>query len=216
MIPTITAFANSPDGGDGQARDTRVRWAFEEVGLPYDVRLVTFKQMKEPAHMSLQPFGQIPTFEQDGLALFESGSIILHIAEQAPGLLPADPDARARAITWMFATASSIEPVIVDRETTYFLERDQPWYEQRFAMVIERIHDRLRLLAARLGDAEWLDGDFSAGDLLMISALRRIEDTDILDAHPNLKAYMQRGMARPAFKRAFAAQYAVHEAANAA
>lgn len=216
MIPTITAFANSPDGGDGQARDTRVRWAFEEVGQPYDVRLVTFKEMKQPAHRALQPFGQIPTYERDGLALFESGSIILHIAEQGRGLLPDDPDARARAITWMFAVASSIEPILVERETAFFTTRYKPWYEEHLAMVLGRIHNRLRDLSVRLGDAEWLDGAFSAGDLLLVSALRRLEDTDLLEPFPNLVAYMKRGMARPAFKRAFAAQYAVFEKANAA
>ena len=216
MTPTITAFANSPDGGDGQARDMRVRWAFEEVGQPYEVRLVSFEQLKQPEHRAIQPFGQIPTYEQDGLALFETGAIILHIAQQHPGLLPQDPDARARAITWMFAAVSSVEPIVVERETAFFLEGEESWYAQRAAMIVERIHARLRDLAAWLGDAEWLDDDFSAADIMMVTVLRRLEDTDILDAHPNLLAYMKRGIARPAFKRAFAAQYAVFEAANAA
>src|SRR5688500_3178305 len=131
MLPTITAFENSPDRGEGQARDMRVRWALEEVGQPYDVRLLSFEAMKQPAHLRLHPFGQIPTYEEGGLALFESGAIILHIAGRHPDLLPDDPDARARAIAWMFAALNTVEPPIVEREAFEILERDKAWYEEQ-------------------------------------------------------------------------------------
>ena len=209
MTPTITAFESSPDRGRGLARDFPVRWAFEEVGQPYDVRLVPWAEMKQPAHLALQPFGQIPTYEEGELALFESAAIILHIAEQHPGLLPDDPNARARAIAWMFAAKSTVEPVIVENEVAKFLEGDRSWSEERQPLITGRIRDRLRQLSARLGDADWLDGEFSAGDLLMINVLRRPSATALLEEFPNLAAYVARGEARSAFKRAFADQLAV-------
>ncbi|MGH6805839.1 MAG: glutathione S-transferase family protein [Ensifer adhaerens] len=214
MTMTITAFERSPDRGKGLGRDMRVRWAFEEVGQPYDVRLVSFKAMKEPAHLALQPFGQIPTYEDGDLALFESGAIVFHIAEHYPGLLPDDANARARAITWMFAALSTIEPPIVDREVARYLEGDKPWYAERLSGVDERIRKRLDQLSGRLGDADWLDGEFSAGDLLMVTVLRRLEGSGILNEYPNLSAYIARGEARPAYKRAFDAQLAVFTAAS--
>ncbi len=207
--PAITAFERSPDGGKGLARDMRVRWAFEEVGQPYDVRLVSFAQMKEPAHLALHPFGQIPTYEHGDLALFESGAIVFHIAEHHAGLLPADAGARARAITWMFAALSTIEPPIVEREQVAYLERDKTWYEARLPILEGRIRDRLAKLSSRLGDADWLDGAFSAGDLLMVLVLRRLDGTGIVEEYPNLYAYAARGQARPAYKRAFEDQLAV-------
>jgi glutathione S-transferase len=209
MTPTITAFESSPDRGRGLARDMPVRWAFEEVGQPYDVRLVSFQEMKEPAHCAIQPFGQIPTYEDGGLALFESAAIVLHIAEQNEGLLPRNPDARARAIAWMFAAKSTVEPVIVEREVAKLLEGDRSWTSERLPMIEDRIRSRLRDLAKRLGDADWLDGEFSAGDLLMINVLRRPAASSLLEEFPNLAAYVARGEARPAFKRAFADQLAV-------
>lgn len=212
MTPTITAFENSPDRGRGMARDMPVRWAFEEVGQPYDIRLVSFAEMKQPAHMALQPFGQIPTYEDGDLGLFESGAIVLHIAECHAGLLPKDSDARARAIAWMFAAKSTVEPVIVESEVVKYLESDKSWSEERMAMVNDRIRDRLKQLAKRLGDADWLDGEFSAGDLLMVNVLRRLSGSGILEEFPNLAAYVARGEARPAFKRAFEAQKAVFTA----
>ncbi len=215
MIPTITAFECSPDRGRGQARDMRVRWAFEEVGQPYDVRLVSFSEMKEPAHRMLHPFGQIPTYEEGDLALFESGAIVLHIAQRYGGLLPDDANARARAITWMFAALSTLEPPIVDREIATFLERDKIWYEERLPILEDRVRDRLGELSRRLGDADWLDGAFSAGDLLMVTVLRRLNGSGMLEKYPNLSAYVARGEARPAFKRAFDAQLAVFTAAPA-
>lgn len=214
MTPTITAFERSPDRGKGQARDMRVRWALEEVGQPYRVRLVSFSEMKEPAHCALHPFGQIPTYEEGDLALFESGAIVLHIAERHGGLLPDDTNARARAITWMFAALGTLEPSIVDRGIAMLLERNESWYEQRLPIVENRIRDRLGQLSGRLGDADWLDGAFSAGDLLMVTVLRRLSGSDILDEYPNLSAYVARGEARPAFRRAFDAQLAVFTAAS--
>lgn len=209
MIPIITAFESSPDRGQGLARDMRVRWALEEVGQPYDVRLVSFKEMKQPAHRVLHPFGQIPTFEEGDLALFESGSIIFHIAQRHMGLLPDDANARARAITWMFAAVSTVEPPILELQTLKFGEGDKPWFEQRLPLVEDRIRDRLRELSVRLGDADWLDGAFSAGDLMMVHVLARLRPSGLLEEYPNLAAYIARAEARPAFKRAFAAQLAV-------
>jgi glutathione S-transferase len=208
MIPTITAFQRSPDRGRGLARDTRIRWALEEVGQPYDVRLVSFAQMKEPAHRALNPFGQIPTYEEGDLTLFESGAIVLHIAERHAGLLPDNADARARAIAWMFAALSSVEPPILELATARILERETSWYEERLPLLEKRLRDRLDPLSARLGNAEWLDGAFSAGDLLMVSVLLRVQAAGTLDGYPNLRAYVARGEARPAYQRAFAAQLA--------
>ncbi len=213
MTMTITAFERSPDRGKGLARDMPVRWALEEVGQPYRVRLVSFEALKQPEHMALQPFGQIPTFEEGDLALFESGAIVFHIAQHHGGLLPDDADARARAIAWMFAAQATIEPPIVDREAARFLESDKSWYEERRSGVERRISRRLGDLSARLGDADWLDGAFSAGDLMMITVLRRLESSDLLNRYPNLLAYVARGKARPAFQRAFDAQLAVFTAA---
>lgn len=209
MQPTITAFRNSPDRGRGLARDMSVRWALEEAGQPYDVRLVTFKELKEPAHRAIHPFGKIPTYEEGSLALFEQGGIIFHIAEQHEGLLPRDTAARARAITWMFAALSTVEPPILELQTLLFLEQDKPWATERRPLVEGRIEVRLAELAAHLGDAEWLDGAFSAGDVMMVTVLRRLTASGLLNKYPNLPAYVARGEARPAFKRAFAAQLAV-------
>jgi glutathione S-transferase len=212
MNPTITAFERSPDRGRGLARDRPVRWAFEEAGQPYDVRLVSFDAMKEAGHRALNPFGQIPTYEEDGLALFESGAIVFHIAEQHAGLLPPGAHARARAITWMFAALNTVEPPIVDRQIAILLESKEPWGAQRLSLVEDRIRRRLGELAGHLGDKEWLDGEFSAGDLLMVTVLRRLGSSSLLDGFPNLKAYVARGETRPAFRRAFDAQLAVFNA----
>ena len=210
MTPTITAFEQSPDRGKGQARDMRVRWALEEVGQAYDVRLVSFSEMKEPAHRALHPFGQIPTYEEGALALFESGAIVFHIAERHGGLLPDDPNARARAITWMFAALNTVEPAVLELATARVLEGDKPWSKERLPLVEGRVRDRLKQLSARLGSADWLDGGFSAGDLMMVSVLLRLKSSGILDEYPNLATYVARGEARPAYKRAFAAQLAVN------
>jgi glutathione S-transferase len=214
MIPTITAFEQSPDRGRGLARDMRVRWALEEVGQPYQVRLLSFKAMKEPAHLALHPFGQIPTYEEGDLVLFESGAIVLHLAQRHGGLLPDDANARARAITWMFAAINTVEPPILELQTAKFLEGEKPWSAERLPLVKERIRKPLHALSARLGEAEWLDGEFSAGDLMMVSVLIRLKVSGILDEFPNLGAYVARGEARPAYRRAFAAQLAVFTAGS--
>jgi glutathione S-transferase len=212
MKPTITAFERSPDRGRGLARDMRVRWALEEVGQPYDVRVVSFKTMKEAAHRQRNPFGQIPTYEEGDLTLFESAAIILHIAERHAGLLPADANARARAIAWMFAALSTVEPPIVERSAMVLLERDESWYEERLRMIEDRVRARLGELSNRLGAADWLDGAFSAADLLMVHVLRRLDGSGLLENYPNLCAYIARAEARPAYQRAFAAQLAVFTA----
>jgi glutathione S-transferase len=214
MTPTITAFERSPDRGQGLARDMRVRWALEEVGQPCDVRLVSFEAMKEPAHLALHPFGQIPTYEEGDLALFESGAIVFHIAERHAGLLPDDANARARAITWMFSALNTVEPPILELATARLLEGDRPWAKERLPLVEGRVRHRLQQLSTRLGDADWLDGAFSAGDLMMVHALLRLKPSGMLDEFPNLAAYVARGEARPAYQRAFDAQLAVFTAAQ--
>jgi glutathione S-transferase len=210
MTITITAFERSPDRGMGLARDTRVRWALEEVGQPYEVRLVSFAAMKEPAHLKLHPFGKIPTYEEGDLVLFETGSIILYIAERHTGLLPNDANARARAITWMFAALNTVEPPILELANARLLESDKPWSRERLPLVADRVRGPLKQLSARLGEADWLDGAFSAGDLMMVHVLQRLKPSGLLNEFPSLAAYVARGEARPAYKRAFAAQLAVN------
>jgi glutathione S-transferase len=213
IMITITAFEKSPDGGKGLARDTRVRWALEEVNQPYEVRLVSFAALKQPAHLAIHPFGQIPTYEEGDLAIFETGAIVHHIATRFSGLLPQDPSARARAIAWMFASINTIEPPILELQTAKYAEGDKPWTAERTPLVMDRIRMRLKQLDARLGDSEWLDGAFSAGDLMMASVLLRLRASGILDEFPRLAAYVARGEARPAYQRAFAAQYAINKPA---
>jgi glutathione S-transferase len=210
MTVVITAFDRSPDGGMGLARDTRVRWALEEVRQPYEVRLVSLQAKQEPAHLRLHPFGLIPTYEEGDLALFETGAIIFHIADHHPGLFPDDANARARAITWMFAALNTVEPPILELVTAKFAEGDKPWADERLPLVKDRIRDRLAQLSARLGHSQWLDGAFSAGDLMMVSVLLRLRPSGLLDEFPNLAAYVARGEARPAYERAFAAQWAIN------
>lgn len=216
MRPTITAFRCSPDEGHGHARDMRVRWALEEVGQPYDVRLLSFEELKAPPHRSIHPFGKIPTYEEGSLTLFESGSILLHIAEQHRGLLPIDPDARARAVTWIFAALNTVEPPIVEREAFMLLEREKPWYTERLQTLDTAVRERLSEVSAFLGKSEWLDGEFTAGDLMLVMVLRRLEDgPNLLEEFPTLLAYVDRGEARAAYRRAYAAQRAVFTAASA-
>jgi glutathione S-transferase len=210
MTITITAFDRSPDGGKGLARDTRVRWALEEAGLAYEVRLVTFPALKEPAHLAISPFGKIPTYEEGDLALFETGAIVLHIGERHAGLFPADANARARAIAWMFAAVNTVEPPILELSMAKVQEGDKPWAAERMPLVFDRVRERLRQLSARLGNADWLDGAFSAGDLMMVSVLLRTRPSGILNEFPTLAAYVARGEARPAYKRAFEAQWATN------
>ena len=212
MTATITGFAASPDRGQGLARDMRVRWAFEEVGQPYDVRLLSFAEMKLAAHLALNPFGQIPTFEDGELTLFESGAIIMRIAENHAGLFPADADGRARAIMWMFASVNTVEPPILELQNARLLEGDKPWTVERVPIIEGAIRTRLNQLSDHLGEREWLDGAFSAGDLMMVSVLIRLKRSGLLDGYSNVAAYVARGEARPAYQRAFAAQLAVFEA----
>ncbi|WP_414552853.1 glutathione S-transferase family protein [Stenotrophomonas forensis] len=211
MCPILTAFATSPDRGQGLARDMRVRWALEELGVAYDVQLLTFAEMKQPAHLARNPFGQIPTWQDGGQVLFESGAIVLHLAEQYPGLLPRDPYARMRAIMWMFAALNTVEPPVVERSMAWVLEREQPWYAQRLPMLDERVRTRLAQLSAALGDSAWLDGGFSAGDLMMVAVLLRLKSSGLLDEFPQVSGYVDRATQRPAYQRAFAAQRAVFQ-----
>jgi glutathione S-transferase len=210
MTITITAFERSPDGGKGLARDTRVRWALEEANLAYEVRLVSFQAMKQPAHLALHPFGQIPTYEEGGLALFETGAIVLHIGQRHPGLLPDEANARARVVAWMFAAVNTVEPPILELTMARLFESDQPGFAERLPVLEARVRTRLQQLSARLGDADWLEGGFSAGDLMMVHVLLRLRSTGLLDEFPRLAAYVARGEARPAYQRAFAAQLAVN------
>ena len=202
--PLVTAYDWAPDRGRGLVRDMRVRWALEEVGRPYDVRHLSWGQQKQPAHRARHPFGQVPTYEEDGLVLFESGAIVLHVAESRPGLFPQDQAGRLRAIAWMFAALNTVEPVIWDHLFATVFEADEDWSKARLPGVEARLSERLDELSARLGDGEWLDGAFSAGDLMMVAVLRYLSGPGILEAWPNLAAYVARGEARPAFARALA------------
>ncbi len=215
MIPTIAAFECSPDEGQGLARDMRVRWALEEVGRPYDVRLVSMKALKEPEHRARNPFGSIPTYEEGELTLFESGAIILHIAERHSGLFPKDANARARAVTWMFAALNTVEPPIVEWEMAQYFEQDKSWRDDHKEMIETNVRNRLGDLSARLGVSDWIDGDFSAADIMMVLVLRRLEGSGIVEEYGNLARYVARGEARPAYKRAFKAQLEVFKAASA-
>ncbi|QDE39927.1 glutathione S-transferase family protein [Luteibacter pinisoli] len=206
MSIILRCFERSPDGGRGLARDTRVRWALEEAGLAYELRPVSFQAMKEPEHMALQPFGQIPVFQEGDLTLFESGAIVFHIAQKSPVLLPDDANARARALMWLFAAVNTVEPPILDLTIARIVEADKPWAAERMPLVLDRIRNRLGQLSARLGDAEWLEGSFTVGDLMMISVLIRLKMSGLLDEFPKLAAYVARGEARPAYQRAYASQ----------
>lgn len=206
--PTITAYNWVPDFAQGQVRDLRVRWALEEVGQPYQVRYLNQGSQKAPPHRAMQPFGQVPTFEDGALTLFESGAIVLHVAGQHPGLMPVAPTARARAVEWAFAALNTVEPPIMDHAIATLFEADKPWSKPRLPAVKARIDERLGELSDRLGNRDWLDGEFTAGDLLMVAVLRILNGTDMLTSYPNLAAYVARGEARPAFRKALADQMA--------
>ena len=206
--PTITAYDWVPDFAKGQVRDLRVRWALEEVGQPYTVRYLSQGSQKAPPHRAIQPFGQVPTYEDGDVTLFESGAIVLHIADTHGTLLPGDKAARARAIEWMFAALNTVEPPITDFAIATLFEADKDWSKPRLPAVKARIDERLGELSDRLGDRDWLDGEFSAGDLLMVAVLRILDGTDMLHSYPNLAAYVARATARPAFRQALADQMA--------
>jgi len=211
MNPILTAFATSPDRGQGLARDMRVRWALEELGVAYDVQLLSFVEMKQPAHLARHPFGQIPTYQEGERVLFESGAILLHLAERHRGLLPTGDDARMRAIMWMFAALNTVEPPIVERSMAWLLEREQPWYAQRQVMLDERVRTRLSQLSAWLSDRTWLEDEFSVGDLMMVAVMLRLQSSGMIDGYPTVAAYLARATERPAYQRAFAAQRAVFQ-----
>ena len=214
MTPIVSVFAASPDRGRGLARDMAVRWALAEVGQDHELRLLSFAELKTPEHKARQqPFGQIPTYETDGLTLFESGAIVLHIAE-THGLLPTDPAARARTIAWMFAAVSTIEPVIVEREVAVLLEGDKPWTAERLPMLEARLRQRLDDLAAWLEGRDWLEDSFSAADIMMVCVLRRPASALLLGDYPVLAAYLGRAEVRPAFQAAFAEQKARSDVAH--
>lgn len=203
----VSAFRWVPPFAQGLVRDLRVRWALEEAGLPYEARLIGPEDKSSADYRRLQPFGQVPAFEEDGLVLFESGAIVLHIAERSPALLPADPKGRARARTWAFAALNSVEPHAQNLAEIDLFNADRDWARVRRPAVLARLTTRLNEVATALGDREYLEGRFSAGDLLMTTVLRILRHTDLLRSDfPVLDAYRMRCEARPAFGRALAAQ----------
>lgn len=206
MTVIITAFDWVPDFAKGQVRDLRVRWALEEVGEDYDVRYLRQGEQKEAGHRNRQPYGQVPTLEEGDLTLFESGAIVHHIASTRPGLLPPDAAGRARTVEWIFAALNTVEPLIMDLSIIDLFEADKPWSKPRRPAVETRIRERLQETAARLGNREWLENVFTAGDLMMVSVLRIIEHDPLLNEHATLVDYVRRGTARPAFQRALASQ----------
>ena len=214
MQPTITTFAWVPDFARGFVRDIRARWACEEVGQPYDVKLI--RDAKGPDYRCFQPFGQVPAYADDEVEIFESGAIALHIAERGTGLLPNHPAARARAIQWLIAALNSIEPWVMQLAVVNLFEADQPWSAMRRDKVVADLQGRLADLGAALGDKAWLDGDnFTVGDLMMVSVLGGLRNTDILAGYPNLADYVARGEARPAHRKAMADHLAVYDNADA-
>jgi glutathione S-transferase len=202
---TISAFQWVPDFAQGQVRDLRARWALEEAGLPYRTRLLAMGDQDKPQYRALQPFGQVPIFEEDGFTLFESGAIVLHIGARSETLLPSDSQARARATQWLIAALNSIEPFILQVALIDLFYKGEEWAKLRRPGAVEFAHKRLGGLSKALGDQPYLDGGrFTAGDLLMASVLRIMPE--LTNAHANLAAYVERCTARPAFQRALAAQ----------
>ena len=204
---TISAFEWVPEFARGQVRDLRVRWALEEAGLPYKTRLLGQKDQDTPEYRALQPFGQVPIFEEDGLVLFESGAIVLHIGERSEILLPQERGARARAAQWLVAALNSIEPCVANVASIDLFYANEEWAKLRRAGAVEFAQRRLAALSRTLGDKPFLDGErFTAGDLMMTTVLRILKYTDIVSSDKRLAAYVDRCTARPAFKRAFDAQ----------
>jgi glutathione S-transferase len=209
MIPTITTFAWVPEFARGFVRDLRPRWAFEEVGQPYRVELI--RDGRAPEHRRRQPFGQVPTYQDDEVAIFESGAMVLRIAERAPGLIPAHPAARLRAIQWLMAALNSVEPFVMALTINDDFEADREWSKARHPKVLDDLNGRLEDLEAALGDKLWLDGDqFTLGDLMMVSVLGGLRNTQVLNGFPALRAYVARGEARPAHLRAMADHLATY------
>lgn len=203
----ISAFKWVPDFARGQVRDLRVRWALEEAGLPYRTRLLEQGDQNAPEYRLMQPFGQVPVFEEDGFVLFESGAIVLHIGERSDALLPTDPAARARATQWLIAALNSVEPFIMNVAMIDLFYANEEWAALRRPGAVELVQRRLSALSSALGDAPYLDGDrFTAGDLMMTTVLRILQHTDIVTSDARLAAYIERCVARPAFRRALDAQ----------
>ena len=204
---TISAFKWVPDFARGQVRDLRVRWALEEAGLPYTTRLLEQGDQDKPAYRALQPFGQVPILEEDGLVLFESGAIVLYVGERSETLLPSEPGARARATQWLVAALNSIEPFVMNVASIDLFHADQEWAKLRRPGAVEFLQRRLAALSRSLGDKPHLDGErFTAGDLMMTTVLRILQHTDIVTSERRLAAYLERCTARPAFERALASQ----------
>lgn len=217
MIPTITAFKWVPAFARGFVRDIRARWAFEEAGQPYAVDLVDGVYVKSQAHRYFQPFGQIPTYRDGKVEIFESGAIVLHICETNRVLAPADPAARIRAVQWLIAALNSVEPWVMQLAVVDVFEADRDWSRPRRPKVIDDLHARLKDLSVALGEKTTLDGgEFTFGDLMMVSVLGGLRGTGILDTHPNLTAYVARGEARPAHQKAMADHLAVFDDSAAA
>jgi len=212
---TVTAFKWVPPFAQGLVRDLRVRWALEEAGLDYQVRLIGPDEQACADYRVRQPFGQVPVFEEDGLVLFESGAIVLHVGERSEVLLPADPAGRARAVTWVFAALNSIEIVVQQLAVIDLFHADQEWAKLHRPGIEQAVKKRLAELAAWLGDREYLEDSFTAGDLMMTTVLRILRHTDLLDAQPALEAYVKRCEARPAFGKALAGQMGPFEGREA-
>jgi glutathione S-transferase len=210
MVPTITAFKWVPEFARGFVRDIRARWAFEEAGQVYAVDLVDGVYIKSEAHRHFQPFGQIPTYRDDKVEIFESGAIVLHICEAHRALVPADPAAHMRAVQWLIAALNSVEPWVMQLAVVDVFEADRDWSKSRRGKVIEDLDVRLGDLSKTLGGKPTLDGgDFTFGDLMMVSVLGGLRRTSVLDKHPNLAGYVARGEARPAHRKAMADHLAV-------
>jgi glutathione S-transferase len=204
---TISAFKWVPDFARGQVRDLRVRWALEEAGLSYRTRLLEQGDQERPEYRALQPFGQVPIFEEDGFVLFESGAIVLHIGERSETLLPRDAGARARATQWLIAALNSIEPFVMNVALIDLFYANEEWAKLRRPGAVEFVQRRLSALSTSLGDKPYLDGDrFTAGDLMMTTVLRILKHTDIVTHDERLAVYIERCTARPAFERALDAQ----------
>ena len=215
MLPTITTFGWVPEFARGFVRDMRPRWAFEEVGQPYMVNLIS--DSKCPKHRRFQPFGQVPSYQDDEIAIFESGAIVLRIAECAGKLIPEEPGARMRALQWVAAALNSVEPFVMALATNDIFEADREWSKVRHVKVVADLKRRLGDLEAALGDRVWLDGDaFTVGDLMMISVLGSLRGTDLLDDFPRLAAYVARGESRPAHVKAMADHMASFDRASPA
>jgi glutathione S-transferase len=211
MLPIITTFAWVPEFARGFVRDMRPRWAFEEVGQPYEVNLIT--DAKSPAHRHFQPFGQVPTYRDEEVAIFESGAIVLRIAERAGKLIPVDPAPRMRALQWLVAALNSVEPYVMALAINDVLEADRKWSRARHAKVVDDLMMRLADLEAALGNNVWLDGiEFTIGDLMMISVLSGLRGTAVLARFPRLAAYIARGQSRPAHRKAMADHMATFDA----